>query len=107
MGSRLQLHTILCGVLGCPERGEECRVYFQPPSNTEMVYDCIRYERDRIEPNFADNRPYALHNRYQVTVIYRNPDSDLPKKIALLPRCSHDRHYVADNLHHDVFNLYF
>ena len=72
-----------------------------------MEYDCIRYERNRIDPQFADDVPYLLHNRYQVTVIYRDPDSDLPKQIALLPMCAHDRYYTADNLNHDVFNLYF
>lgn len=46
-------------------------------------------------------------DRYQVTVIYRNPDSEIPSKIALLPMCSHERHYTKENLNHDVFNLYF
>lgn len=72
-----------------------------------MHYDCIRYERSKIDADFADNRPYMLRDRYQLTLIYRNPDSDLPKKIALLPMCSHDRNYKADNLNHDVFTLYF
>ena len=82
---RLLLQKTLSDILGCPDRGEKCRVYFQPPASKEMIYDCIVYERSRIEPTFADNQPYALHDRYQVTVIYRNPDSEIPSKIALLP----------------------
>lgn len=104
---RLRLHKLLTELLGCPERGEECRVYFQPPESRALKYDCIIYERSRFEPTFADNRSYLLHERYQVTVIYRNPDSELPAKLASLPLCSHERHYTADNLNHDVFNLYF
>ena len=92
---RLLLQKTLSDILGCPDRGEKCRVY------------CIVYEHSRIEPTFADNQPYALHDRYQVTVIYRNPDSEIPSKIALLPMCSHERHYTKENLNHDVFNLYF
>lgn len=107
MERRLQFHSILCGILECPERGDDCRAYFQPPASIEMEYDCIRYERNKIDPRFANNAPYSLRDRYQVTVIYRNPDSELPKKIAQLPLCSHDRHYTADNLNHDVFNIYF
>lgn len=107
MGKRLQLHSILCGILGCPEKGDNCRAYFQPPASVEMEYDCIRYEPSRILPRFANNKPYILHHCYQVTVIYRNPDSDLPEKIAMLPMCEHNRHYTADNLNHDVFILYF
>lgn len=107
MGTRLELHTVLADILGCPERGEECRVYFRPPASKEMRYDCIVYERSRIDPVFANNAPYSLRNRYQVTVIYRNPDSNLPHKIASLPMCAHARHFTADNLNHDVFDLYF
>ncbi len=44
---------------------------------------------------------------YQVIVIDKNPDSDYVKKVSLLPMCSFDRHYVADNLNHDAFTLYF
>lgn len=72
-----------------------------------MEYDCIVYERAKIQPDHADNRPYILHDRYQLTLIYEDPDSDLVKKVAQLPMCSHDRHFTADNLNHDVFNLYF
>lgn len=107
MSRRLELHTVLCGLLECPERGEECRAYFQSPSNVKMRYDCIRYERSRIDPAYADNLPYRLHDRYQLTVIYKNPDSELPSKVAGLPMCRHEQHYTADNLHHDIYTLYY
>lgn len=98
---RLELQTILENLLGSRN------VYFQPPESIKMQYDCIRYERSHISPKFANNRPYILQNCYQLTAIYRNPDSDLPEKIAMLPMCSHERHYTADNLNHDVFVLYY
>ena len=107
MSRRLELHTILCGLLGCPEQGDECRAYFQPPASVQMKYDCIRYRRVRIDPVHADNLHYQLHDRYQLTVIYKNPDSNLPREVAALPMCSHVNTYTADNLNHDVFNLYF
>lgn len=95
------LHEVLVDILGSRN------VYFQPPADYKMTYPCIVYERSRIEADFADNLPYNFRDRYQVTVISKNPDSELPKKIASLPMCAHDRHYTASNLHHDVFNLYF
>ncbi len=101
MSRRTELQTILEGIIGSKN------VYFQPPENLKMKYDCIVYERSQIVPSYADNHPYSLHDRYQVTAIYKNPDSDLPKKIASLPTCSHERHYTVNNLNHDVFNLYF
>ena len=107
MGSRLQLHTVLCGILGCPECGDACRAYFQPPASKEIKYDCIVYERSEIDAIHADNTPYRLLDRYQITAIYKNPDSSLPRQLAMLPMCAHDRHFTADNLNHDIFNLYY
>jgi len=101
MNRRLELQRLLEEILGSKN------VYFQPPANFQMKYDCIRYERKKIDTVHADNTSYQLHDRYQLILIYRNPDSELPKRIAALPMCSHDRHYTADNLHHDVFTLYY
>lgn len=101
MSRRIELQTLLETILGSRN------VYFQPPATLKMNYDCIRYERAKIDSVYADNSPYQLHDRYQLTVIYRDPDSDLPKKIAALPMCSHERHYTADNLNHDIYNLYY
>lgn len=101
MSRRIKLQTLLETVLGSRN------VYFQLPATINMNYDCIRYERVKIDSIYANNNPYQLHDRYQITLIYRDPDSDLPRKIAALPMCSHERHYTADNLHHDIYNLYY
>jgi len=42
-----------------------------------------------------------------VTVIDRNPDSDLPGKVAELPMCTFNRFFTADNLNHDVYTIFF
>jgi hypothetical protein len=42
-----------------------------------------------------------------VTVIDRNPDSELPDKVEELPFCRFDRFYATENLNHHVFNLFF
>ncbi len=101
MSRRLELQALLENLLGSRN------VYFQPPASLQMKYDCIRYERSLIDPTFADDSAYQLHDRYLLTAIYKNPDSDLPHKIAALPMCSHVRHYTADNLNHDIYNLYY
>lgn len=71
-----------------------------------MQYPCIVYQRHSARTDFAGNEPYRYDKRYQVTVIDRNPDSEIPDKVAGLRLCVFDRHYVANNLNHDVFNLY-
>lgn len=82
-------------------------VYFQPPSSLTMLYPCILYNRDSALTAFADGIPYDFTMRYQVTVIDRNPDSAIISAISQLPKCVYDRHYIADNLHHDVFLLFY
>ena len=72
-----------------------------------MQFPCIVYNRDGSQPQFADNKPYKNIKRYQVTVIDRNPDSELPDKVEALPRSRFDRWYAADGLNHYVFNLFF
>jgi hypothetical protein len=72
-----------------------------------MVYPAIVYNRDTSTTEFAGNFPYKRDTRYQITVIDRNPDSDIPNKVAALPQCIHDRWFAANGLNHDVFTLYF
>jgi hypothetical protein len=101
MGQRLDLQTLLEGILGSRF------VYFQPPANVQIQYPCIVYAKDSTDTRFADNSPYRHTKRYQVTVIDRNPDSEIPDKVAALPMTLFNRWFAADNLHHDVFNVYF
>ena len=101
MGQRLQLHEIFVEILG------STNVYFQPPSNVEMKYPAIVYGRDYATTQFAGNLPYRHMKRYQVTYIDSNPDSPVPDKIAELPMCVFTRHFKADNLNHDIYNIYF
>jgi hypothetical protein len=82
-------------------------VYFQPAENVQMEYPCIVYQRDNRDTKFADNAPYKGTQRYQITVIDRDPDSAVALKLTQWPLCRFDRFYVAENLNHDVFTLYF
>jgi hypothetical protein len=82
-------------------------VYFQPPTNVQMMYPCIVYERARAYTEYADNEPCQVVKQYQLTMISRDPDETAWDAIAKLPMSTHERFYVADNLNHDVFNIYF
>ena len=100
MASRLELHEKLTNILGSKN------VYFQPPASVLMKYDAIRYSLKQIENVHANNVVYNQYDCYEIIVIYKDPDSDLPRKISQLPKCRFDRHYTTDNLNHDVFTLY-
>lgn len=99
MAPRLQLHEILKSF--CDD------VYFQPPENVMLKYPCIIYKRDFANAQFADNEPYSHVLRYMVMIIDQDPDSDIPDKVASLPMSIFNRFYTADNLNHDVYNVFF
>lgn len=102
MGQRLDLDTILKGILGSDV------VYFQPPPNTLMTYPCIVYNRDDAVTVYGDNKLYTMTFKYQVTLISKTPNTeDTIKRLAALPMCKYDRFFRVNNLNHDVFNLYF
>ena len=82
-------------------------VYFQPPANVSMTYPAIRYERARIDNSSANNNVYIQHLAYTVTVIDKDPDSEIVANVSKLPMCRFNRHYTADNLNHDVFLIYY
>lgn len=82
-------------------------VYYQPPASLKMKYPAIRYETIDIEKKYANNLSYLYRTRYQLTVISKEPDHEVIRKILDLPLSSFGRHYVADNLNHDVINLYY
>lgn len=101
MAQRLDLDAVLKAI------DDEVTVYFQEPPSREMKFPCIVYKRDFIETKFADNVPYINKKRYEVQVIHEDPDNDIVDKVKALPRCTYNRFFIADNLNHDVFTLFF
>ena len=101
MADRLELHSVLQELLG------SSNVYYQPPESIKMQYDAIRYSKKTIDGKYANDRKYSMIDCYEVIVISRLPDNPVIKKLLSLPYCSYDRHYVADNLHHDVLTIYW
>ena len=102
MANRLELHEELCNILGTRQ------VYFQPPASVVMKYDAIRYELAGKSLKHADDRIYQNINQYDGVVITRDPDSGLLDTILEhFEMCSAGRPYVADNLHHFPFTLYW
>ena len=101
MADRLELHSVLQELLG------SSNVYYQPPESIKMQYDAIRYSKKTVDSKYANDRKYSMIDCYEIIVISRLPDNPVIKKLLSLPYCSYDRHYVADNLHHDVLTIYW
>ena len=82
-------------------------VYFQPPTGTKLNYPCIIYNLNKINVLHADNDPYHVHDKYDVTYITRDPDDPNIHNLAMIHLCSFDRSYASDNLHHYAYSLYY
>jgi hypothetical protein len=105
-GDRLALHNIFIGILGTTGLSLS-RVYFQPPSTIKLEYPCIIYSRSDQKNFFSNDRIYLGMDQYLVTIVDRNPDSLIPKKIQELPYCKFSTHFTKDGLNHDVYTLYY
>lgn len=101
MNNRLKLHGLLCETLGSRQ------VYFQPPESVKMKYPAIVYSRNSIGNRHANDGVYMQSPSYTITVIDKNPDSDIVDRVSRLPMCRFDRHFTADNLNHDTFTIYY
>ena len=101
MDRRLELHEVLCTALGSRN------VYFQPPDSVRMSYPAIRYVLYDIDNKFADNKVYKQDRGYQITVIDRDPDSEVVSRVSQIDGIRYNRYYGADNLNHTVFVLYY
>ena len=103
MATRLELqHALEALDIGKP--------YFQPPASVRLQYPCVIYDMNRADVTYASDRAYAITNQYSLMHICKDPDESqavIEKIIRAFPRCNHDRTYIADNLYHQVFSLYF
>lgn len=101
MHNRLDLHELLCEVLGSRN------VYYSPPESVKIKYPAIVYSRSDIDNKFANDSVYKQSHVYSITVIDDDPDSEIVERMSNIPKCKFDRHFVSDNLNHDLFTLYY
>lgn len=102
MRSRLELHAVLCDVLGSSD------VYFRPPEQQRMRHPCIIYDLAQIEIRHADNAVYLQRPKYDITYVTDNPDLDeVHDKLVSLPYCRFAGSHTSDGLEHKRYEIYF
>lgn len=101
MGTRIELQSMLENILGSKN------VYYQSPPSTGMKYPAIKYDKNRITSDYANNKKYCNKISYNLIVIDKRPDNPVIQKLLELPYCSYDRMYKSDNLYHDSLTLYY
>lgn len=102
MARRLELHEKFCELLGTRN------VYFQPPASVKLKYPCFIYKVANRNDLKADDKRYRDYVRYEVTFITRDSDSEVPDEVLSTFRyVSHERNFTLDNLHHDIFTIFY
>lgn len=100
MGSRLELHDELLQFIP--------NVYFQPPSDIQMSYPCIVYDKLPHMRHFANDVIYLSQQEYKITLIEHNPDSDVAKRMEKhFQYCGINQHYKIDGLNHTHLSLFY
>lgn len=81
-------------------------VYFEPPTNIQMVYPCVIYNLEGIQTIHGDNKKYITFYEFSATTIEEEPDSKFLDHMLNIEYCSFIRPYVAENLYHKTFTIY-
>ena len=95
-------------------------VYFQPSYDagidevtpyiiTGIEYPCFIINRTSAYQPKANDKTYLFRPAYEVTYIDRDePDPEMLYEVGRrFSNCNYQRHFVADNLHHDVWVIYY
>ena len=102
MARRQELNQKMVEILG------SSNVYFNPPESIKLKYPCIVYNFNNNNAIYADDETYRRIKNYQITVIDRDPDSEIADNILdSFPYCSLERWFVYDELNHWVLRLFY
>lgn len=97
---RLELHEKLLAI--CPN------VYFQSPGTTLMKYPCIVYAREAKNLIFSNDTVYKVDTGYAVTIIGKDPDSELVDTLLYsFSKIKWNSFFAVDGLNHDAFTIYY
>lgn len=101
MDNRLQLQKELEKIVGK-------NVYFQPPASVLLNYPCVIYGLSGVDIKRADDTIYRYTNKFDLLFIYKQSNIEIIGTVLrAFPMCSVSRIYVADNLYHYAFSLYY
>ena len=102
MASRLNLQDELEVMM------DSKNVYFQPPESVRFKYPACTYKKSSGALKHADNFPYFFRTRYKVQIIDRDPDADwVQKMLNTFKYVAVESEFVADNLNHWNFTIYY
>lgn len=97
--SRMRVHNILNEVAD--------NVYFQRPSNTQLKLPYIVYNLSSAVSTMADNELYKRSLMFNITVVTKDPDDELPSKVhKALKNAEWTNTIVVDRTYNHYFQMY-
>lgn len=99
--NRLNLHTELTEL-------RNTKAYYQPPGSTKIVYPCFVYNLQSMDVKRADNKVRIMTPCYDVIYISKSVDDSICEEVlSKFKMASFISYYVADNLHHYKFKIFY
>lgn len=106
MSRRTELDTKLREVL--KRTVGQVNIYYQPADGAQITYPCIIYEKGQGDHMYASNKTHHFTQAYQIKFITKKPDNNVVDELINEFQMIHfERHYVMQNIHHDVLILYY
>lgn len=99
ISGRLELHSKLKAIVP--------NVYYQKPDGVDIEYPCIIYDRWAGDVKRANNKKYALHDRYILNFFTRREDSIELTMDALFDYCSLDTIHNQKGMYQETYTLYY
>ena len=78
------------------------------PKSVDVSVITVNYNGYEDTCEMIESLRELIHSvAYEIIVIDKLPNNEVIDKILELPYSSFDRHYVSDNLNHDVITIYY
>ena len=104
MVNRMDIHDALVELfLTHPDNP---KIIFRPHSGFKLTYPCVVYDLKAVTPTFAGDDLYNKGERYEVTFMSKWPGDARAFWILDMRYSSHIRNFVADDVVHDIFQVY-
>ena len=98
---RVNLHHMLEDILGSKN------VYYDPPESFKLKYPCIVYYMEGFADIPADNQTYRRMRRYNMTYITTDSEDPVAERLADIRYCTLTRPFVASDLFHFSYTLFY
>lgn len=97
--ARLYLHGKL------NELFPELTAYYSPPGDLILERPCIVYSAQQLEPSYANNLPYSIGRRFQITFLTDRPGVDGLDDMFRIPNVAVSNHqsFTKEDVTHDIF----